>query len=175
MYHTYITISMFSSQQTGELICIGILTQTYICEHIHFISYMKVSTEKLFVLRIIEFSLLWIFIIVIKFTIIGVDIADGRQLLTANSRRIIADDCFHGVNSWPAAGDIYAHTTPNWIKLLPSYERDIGQAAASPLSAMNGYKSSAPRLQFLLGVMVEVILYAFDINSTVKNIIELLI
>ena len=35
----------------------------------------------------------WIFIIVIKFKIIGVDIADGQQWLPANSRRIIADDC----------------------------------------------------------------------------------
>ena len=91
----------------------------------------------------------WIFIILIKFTIIGADIADGRQdQLTANNRRRL-----FGVYSWPGAGDIYTHTTPNWVKLLPIYERDIGQAAASPisrpsspLSATNAYKSSAPRL-----------------------------
>ena len=91
----------------------------------------------------------WIFIIVIQFTIICADIADGRhdQLTTNNRRRLF------GVYSWPAACDIYTHTTPNWVKLLPIYERDIGQAAASPisppslpLSAMNAYKSSAPRL-----------------------------
>ena len=58
---------------------IGILTQTYIFEHSHFIAYMKVSKEKLFMLKMIEFLFLWIFIIVIKFKIIGVDIADGRQ------------------------------------------------------------------------------------------------
>ena len=74
--------------------------------------------------------------------------------LTANNRRRL-----FGVYSWPAAGDIYAHTTPNWVKLLPIYERDIEQAAASPisrpsspLSAMNAYKSSAPRLQFFTGL-----------------------
>ena len=49
---------MFSSQQTGQLIGIGILTQTYICEHSHFIAYMKVSKKKLFLLRMIEFLLL---------------------------------------------------------------------------------------------------------------------
>ena len=48
---------MFSSQQTGQLIGIGILTQTYICQHSHFIA-LKVSTEKLFMLRMIEFLLL---------------------------------------------------------------------------------------------------------------------
>ena len=61
---------------------IGILTQTCICDHshfIHFIAYTKVSMKKLFMLRMIEFSLLRIIAIVIKFTIIGVDIADGRQ------------------------------------------------------------------------------------------------
>ena len=70
---------MLSSQKTGQLIGIGILTQTDIWEHSHFIAYMKVYTEKLFMLRMIEFSLLRIFIIVIKFTTIGVDIANGRQ------------------------------------------------------------------------------------------------
>ena len=35
----------------------------------------------------------WIFIIIIKFTIMGADIDDGRQWLTTNSRRIIANDC----------------------------------------------------------------------------------
>ena len=49
---------MFSSQQTGQLISIGILTQTCICEHSIFIAYMKVSKEKLFMLRMIEFLLL---------------------------------------------------------------------------------------------------------------------
>ena len=34
----------------------------------------------------------WIFIIVIKFTIIGADIADGRQWLSTNLQRIIAND-----------------------------------------------------------------------------------
>ena len=71
-----------------------------------------------------KFSLLWIFIIVIKFTIIGVDIADGRQWLAVNWRRIFADDCF-GVYSSPAAGDIFAHTTSNWEMLFPIYEHDI--------------------------------------------------
>ena len=46
---------MFSSQQTGQLIGIGILTQMYICER-SFIAYMKVSKGKLFKLRMIEFS-----------------------------------------------------------------------------------------------------------------------
>ena len=56
----------------------------------------------------------WIFIIVIKFTIIGSDIADGRHdELTANNRRRL-----FGLYSWPAASDIYAHTTPNWVKFL---------------------------------------------------------
>ena len=71
---------------------------------------------------------------------------DGQ--LTANNRRRL-----FGVYSWPASGDIYAPTTPNLVKLLPIYERDIGQAAASPiprlsspLSSMNAYKSSALRL-----------------------------
>ena len=91
----------------------------------------------------------WIYIIVIKFTIIGADIAEGRhaQLTANNCRRLI------GVYSWPAAGDIYAHTTPNWVKVLPIYERDIGEAAASPISrpsspvwVMNAYKSLAPLL-----------------------------
>ena len=104
--------------------------------------------------KIIHAENYWIFIIVIKFTIIGADIADGRhdQLTAHNRRRLF------GVYSWPAAGDIYARTTPNWVKLLPIYERDIGQAAASPisrpsspLSAINSYKSSAPRLYFLTG------------------------
>ena len=81
---------MFLSQQTGQLIGIGIPTQMYIFEHSHFIAYVKVSKEKFFMLRMIEFSLLWIITIVIKFTIIGVDIADGRQWLMANSWRIIA-------------------------------------------------------------------------------------
>ena len=49
---------MFSSQQTGRLIGVDILTQTYICEHSHFIADMKVSKEKLFMLRVIEFLLL---------------------------------------------------------------------------------------------------------------------
>ena len=49
---------MFSSQQTLQLMGIGILTQTYICEHSHFIAYVKVSKEKLFMLRMIEFLLL---------------------------------------------------------------------------------------------------------------------
>ena len=91
----------------------------------------------------------WIFIIVIKFTIIGADIADGRHdRLTANNRQRL-----FGVCSWPAAGDIYAHATPKWVKLLPIYERDIGQAAASPisrssspLSAMNVYKLEMYRM-----------------------------
>ena len=55
----------------------------------------------------------WIFIIVIKFTIIGADIADGRHgQLTANNRRRL-----FGVYSWPADGDIYTHTQ-RWAKLL---------------------------------------------------------
>ena len=58
------------------------MTQTYICEHSHFIAYMKVSKEKLIMPRMIELLLLWIFIIIIKFKIIGVDIANGRQWLT---------------------------------------------------------------------------------------------
>ena len=99
--------------------------------------------------KIIHDEIDWIFIIVIKFTIIGADIADGRhdQLMANNCRWLF------GVYSWPDAGDIYTHTTPNWVKLLPIYEHDIGQAAASPisllsspLSAMNAYKSSAPSL-----------------------------
>ena len=49
---------MFSSQSTGQLIGIGILTQTYIWKHSLFIAYMKVSKEKLFMLRMIEFLLL---------------------------------------------------------------------------------------------------------------------
>ena len=49
---------MFSSQQTGQLIGIGILTHTYICEHSHFIVFIKVSKEKLVMLRMIEFLLL---------------------------------------------------------------------------------------------------------------------
>ena len=49
---------MFSSQQTVHLKGIGILTQTYICEHSHLIAYMEVSKEKLFMLRMIEFLLL---------------------------------------------------------------------------------------------------------------------
>ena len=49
---------MFSSQSTGQLIGIGILTQTYIWKHSHFIEYMKVSEEKWFILRMIEFLLL---------------------------------------------------------------------------------------------------------------------
>ena len=49
---------MVSSQQTGQLIGIGILTQMYIFEHSHFIAYMKVSKEKLFMMRMIEFLLL---------------------------------------------------------------------------------------------------------------------
>ena len=65
---------MLSSQQTGQLIGIVILTQTYICENSHFIAYMKVSQEK-----IIHDENDFIFIIVIKFTIIGADIADSRQ------------------------------------------------------------------------------------------------
>ena len=135
---------MFSSQQTGQLIGIGILTQTYICEHSHFIAYMKVSKEKLFMLIMIQFLLL----------LSSLECKYRRRpamtagQLTANNRRRLF--C---VYSWPAAGDMYAHTTPNFVKLLPIYERDIGQAAASPisrpsspLSAMNAYKSSAPRL-----------------------------
>ena len=71
--------------------------------------------------------------------------------LRANIRRRLI-----GVNSFDICdiyGDIYDHNTPNWVKLLPIYECDIGQVAASPisppsspLSAMNAYKSSAPRL-----------------------------
>ena len=34
---------------------------------------------------------------------------DG-QLTANNSRRLFS------VYSWPAAGDIYAHTMPNWVK-----------------------------------------------------------
>ena len=64
---------MFSSQQTGQLIGIGILTQMYICEHSHFIAYMKSFQGK-----IIHAENDWIFIIVMKFTIIGADIADGQ-------------------------------------------------------------------------------------------------
>ena len=45
----------------------------------------------------------WIFIIVIKFTIIGADIADGRQWLTTNSRRIITDDCLAFILGRPPA------------------------------------------------------------------------
>ena len=52
-----------------------------------------------------------------------------------------------GIYSWSAAGGIYAHTTSNWVNILPIYERDIGQVAASPIScpssallAMNAYK-----------------------------------
>ena len=117
---------------------------------------MKVSKEKLVMLRMIEFSLLWIFIIVIKFTII---IADGRQWLTANSRRTLIRRWLFGVYSSPAADDIFAHYMPNWVKLLPIYESDIGQAAgslisrpSSPLSALNAYKSSTTHLYFLTGM-----------------------
>ena len=49
---------MFSSQSAGQLIGTGILTQTYIWKHSHFIADMKVSKEKLFMLRMIEFLLL---------------------------------------------------------------------------------------------------------------------
>ena len=45
----------------------------------------------------------WIFIVVIKFTIIGADIADGRQWLTTNSRQIIADDCLAFILGRPPA------------------------------------------------------------------------
>ena len=47
---------MFSSQQTGQLIGIGILTLTYIFEQSHFIAYIKVYNEKLFMLRMIDFN-----------------------------------------------------------------------------------------------------------------------
>ena len=64
---------------------------------------------------------------------------DGQ--LTANIRRR-----FFGFYLTLAVGDIYTHTKPNWVKLLPIYERDIGQAAgslitrpSSPLSAMKAY------------------------------------
>ena len=76
---------------------------------------------------------------------------DGQ--LTANIRRWL-----FGVYSSPAAADIFVYTTPNWVKLLPIYEHDIGHAAgslysrpSSPLSAMNAYKSSTTRKQFLTG------------------------
>ena len=36
---------MFSSQQTGESIGIGIQTQTCICEHSHFIAYVYESFQ----------------------------------------------------------------------------------------------------------------------------------
>ena len=45
----------------------------------------------------------WIFIIVIKFRIIGLDIADGRQWLPPNSRRIITDDCLAFIHDRPPA------------------------------------------------------------------------
>ena len=45
----------------------------------------------------------WIFIIVIKFTITGADIADSQQWLTINSRRIIADDCLAFILDRPPA------------------------------------------------------------------------
>ena len=90
----------------------------------------------------IEFSLSWIFIIVIKFTIIAVGISDGRQWLTANSWRTFADHClafFHRLP--PAISSLIPRLSK---KLLPIYERDIGQAAgslisrqSSPLLAMN--------------------------------------
>ena len=118
-----------------------------------FIAYMKVSKEKLFTLRMIEFSLLWIFIIVIKFTIIVVDIANGRQWLTTNSRQTFADDCSAFIHRRQPAISSVTPRQINWVKLLPIHERDIGQAAgshisrpSSPLSAMNAYKSSTTRL-----------------------------
>ena len=44
-----------------------------------------------------------IFIIDIKFTLIGVDISHGQQWQTANFRRIIADDCLAFVHGRPPA------------------------------------------------------------------------
>ena len=83
------------------------------------------------------------------FTLIGVDITDGRQWLTANSRWIFADDCLAIIHRRPIIHRLRylrSYTTPNWVKLLLIYERDIGQAAgslitrpSSPLSAMNCY------------------------------------
>ena len=75
---------------------------------------------------------------------------DGQR--TANNCRrlfgVYSYDCLTIVWRY-----LYAHTTPNWVKLLAIYERDIGQSAAShisppssPLSAMNACKSSALRL-----------------------------
>ena len=43
----------------------------------------------------------WIFIIVIKFRIIGVDIADGRQWLPPTSWQIITDDCWALIHGRP--------------------------------------------------------------------------
>ena len=52
---------------------------------------------------------------------------DGQ--LTANIRRWL-----FGAYSSPAAGDIFAHTTPNWVKLLPIYESDIGETVGLLIS-----------------------------------------
>ena len=61
------------------------------------------------------------------------------QLKANNRRRLF------GGHSWPAAGDIYAHTTPNRVKLMPIYERVTGQAAAcianlTPIIASIGHE-----------------------------------
>ena len=71
----------------------------------HFIAYMKVSKEKLFMQRMIEFLLLLSIITIDRYCRLQ---AMTAAQLTANNRRRL-----FGVYSWPAAGDIYAHTTPN--------------------------------------------------------------
>ena len=96
IFHIYISITIFLSQQTGLLIGIG-RSET----NLYLWSQSLLFMEKLFMLTTIEFLLLWIFIIVIKFTIIGVDIADGRQWLRSNARRIIANDCLEFIYGRP--------------------------------------------------------------------------
>ena len=96
IYHIYISIMIFLSQQTWLLI--GIERSD---TNLYLRSQSLLFMEKLFMMTMIEFLLLWNFIIIIKFTIIGVDITDGRQWLTANSRRIIADDCLAFIHDRP--------------------------------------------------------------------------
>ena len=69
-------------------------------------------------MRMIEFSLLWIFIIVVK--IVEINLSTDSQLTTNIRRR------FFGSYSSPAIGDIYVHMTPSWVKLSPVYILQIG-------------------------------------------------
>ena len=67
---------------------------------------MKVSKEKLFMVRMIEFLLLLSSNNNLRRYRRRPAMTDGQ--LTANNRRRL-----FGVYSWPATGDIYAHTTSN--------------------------------------------------------------